>query len=243
MPTGIRCSRTCLLPVKMELKKPVLIQEAAEPKILYTVTFHKPGHFPGLKLMPVAAKHNAKTEKFTHIKPLTSLQPDAVPPISEEDSRLIRLSTLLTSEAMVKYLQQQGFLLQYGYYFELSGSNLSEEGQAALRHYERVLMEELFRLLAGKPVYPQSDTLYHYTPEITFPSQVSPGPAAPVFRRERRQKESVSVEMFVNINGEKIPFKKCGYRSYWVISYGGIFYKIAGKKKLICSGTSTNMRP
>ncbi len=208
---------------------PVTLPPKAEDslQLIYAVEFHSPAALPGQKITPLTCKLNHKTGKMTYIRALGQSNSDALPVVGPEDSRSIRLSGLMAPDGIAKHLQELRLLPPYGWYSYDFEEKLDEELKLEARLYEGSLLDDLFTALTGKRVFLQPERTYSYTHDSLSPCRLSPVRLKPEFVVKEDQ-EFVSVEIFVRIDGQAVPFARCGYRSYWVISYGGVLYKIAG---------------
>ncbi|MBD0255505.1 MAG: SWIM zinc finger family protein, partial [Cytophagales bacterium] len=195
--------------------------------LIYALEAAGPLGLPGLKLTPLTCKINPKTGKMTHVRQLSQLQGGSLPVVSPEDTRNIRLAGLLTVEGLIKHLQEAGQVPNHGWYGYDFEAKLSEEARTEARRYEGVLLEELFHGMAGKRTYEQARSTYNYSAETLFPMSLSPVRIRPEFV-VKEEKDLVSVEMFIRLDDQLVPFSRFGYRSFWVVHHAGALYKFAG---------------
>jgi SNF2 family DNA or RNA helicase len=205
------------------IKLPTL-EESEELITLYAFNKQEKGVIPDINFVPLMGKINPKNGKLSHLTSLLSHYGSIaeLPPITAQDSTLMRLAKQMLSAEVTNYLKK--LKLISGWYVQMNENALSEEAFLNAQFYVGEVLEKILSQLHDRRVLVGQNN-YNYVNQMQE-VQISHLHIKPSLAL-KEDKEFVMLEMSFKISGENIPFKQFVHLSYWLLEHENIIYKIA----------------
>lgn len=199
--------------------------------LMYAVSMQEGDSLPDIILTPLSARYHADKDKLSHVTKLDTLHATnygnvvEIPPISEIDSRLIRLArTGFSVNAMLASLRDAGFPMTRWYYQNMPVNELTDDmRQVALNHVGQV-WDQLIPMFKDHIIVVSPDQHFHLSNLERI--NIQPQAAKPFFQLYE-EGEFVVLQGFVMVQDDIVPVQKCKNFGFWFLKYQHKLIKIA----------------
>jgi SNF2 family DNA or RNA helicase len=211
---------------------PKPVEEVEVNRILmYALSIQEGETLPDIILTPLSARYQADKDKLSHVTKLDTLHATnygnvvEIPPISEIDSRLIRLArTGFSVNAMLAALREAGFPMTRWYYQNMPVNELTDDmRQVALNHIGQV-WDQLIPMFKDHFIVVSPDQHFHLSSLERI--NIQPQAAKPFFQLYE-EGEFVVLQGFVMVQDDIVPVQKCKNFGFWFLKHQHKLVKIA----------------
>ncbi|MBP6385621.1 MAG: SWIM zinc finger family protein [Pseudarcicella sp.] len=200
------------------------VTDSESRNIFYLISFEGKKYLNDIKVEIYTCKFSQSSGKMTYIKAIDDLSYEDLPIMTPEDNQISLAINALSQDGIKLFAKKKQLRLPY-FGENLVKNDISADSLPVIEQYINAKANELFKLLADKPVYLKLES-YVSTQNDIAPITVSKDLLIPYFKLTEDE-EYINFIASTFIGNEKVPFGQLqGFDSFWSRKHKDNLYKL-----------------